>query len=78
MLILSQGLRLTIVGLVIGLAGAFALTRVVSSWLFGIGATDPVTFIAVPLFILLVAACACLIPAWSATRIDPVQALRQE
>ncbi len=77
-LILAQGMRLAAVGLVIGLAGAFALTRLVSGWLFGVGATDPVTFCLVPLFILLVAAGACLIPAWSATRVDPVIALRQE
>ena len=77
-LILSQGLRLVSTGLVLGLAAAFALTRLVSNWLFGVTATDPVTFALVPLFILIVATCACLIPAWQATRIDPVQALRQE
>jgi putative ABC transport system permease protein len=77
-LILSQGLRLIAVGLLIGLAGAFALTRLVSAWLFGVKATDPVTFVAVPLFVLAVACCACIIPAWSATRIDPIHALRED
>ena len=77
-LILGQGLRLTGYGLLIGLGFAFAVTRLVSGWLFGVEATDPVTFVAVPLLVLLVAACACLIPAWSATKIDPVQTLRQE
>jgi ABC-type antimicrobial peptide transport system permease subunit len=77
-LILSQGLRLTAIGLLIGLAGAFVLTRLVSAWLFGVKPTDPVTFVAVPLFVLAVACCACIVPAWGATRIDPIQALRQE
>jgi ABC-type lipoprotein release transport system permease subunit len=77
-LFLSQGLRLTGYGLLIGLAGACALTRLLSSWLFGVKAMDPITFITVPLFILTVACCASIIPAWSATRIDQVQALWQE
>jgi len=77
-LILGQGLRLTGYGLLIGLACAFAMTRLVSAWLFGVESNDPVTFVVVPLFLLAVACCACLIPAWSATRIDPVQTLREE
>lgn len=77
-LFLSQGLRLTGYGLLVGLAGACALTRLLGAWLFGVKATDPITFITVPLFILAVASCACIIPAWTATRIDPVKALRQE
>ncbi len=77
-LILSQGMRLTASGLLIGLAGAFAATRLVGGWLYEVKATDPVSFIAVPLFVLGIAFCACIIPAWSATRIDPVEALRQE
>jgi hypothetical protein len=77
-LILGQGLRLTAYGLLIGLACAFAMTRLVSAWLFGVQANDPVRFVAVPLFLLAVACCACIIPAWNATRIDPVQTLRQE
>jgi predicted permease len=77
-LILGQGLRLTGYGLLIGSVCAFAMTRLMSAWLFGVEPNDPVTFVAVPLFLLAVACCACIVPAWSATRIDPVQTLRQE
>ena len=77
-LVVWQGLRLAGIGLFIGLVCAFALTRVVASWLFDVSARDPLTFLFVPLFILAVAVCACLIPAWSAIRIDPAVALRHE
>ncbi len=77
-LILAQGLRLTTYGLLIGLAASYALTRLIHSWLFQIQPTDPLTFTLVPLAILGVSAAACLIPALSATRIDPIQTLRQE
>ena len=77
-LILSQALSVTGLGLLIGLCGAFALTHLVRAWLFGVAPTDPITFLAVPLFVLVVASLACLLPAWSATRVDPNRALRQE
>ena len=77
-LILSQGMRLTIYGLLIGLAAAVALTRLVSSWLFEVKAADPLTLALVLLATLGVACAACLVPAWSATRIDPVETLRRE
>jgi putative ABC transport system permease protein len=77
-LILSQGLRLTALGLLIGLGGAFALTRLVSGWLFDVQPADPLTFALVPAFVLAVACLACLVPAWNATRIDPIRTLRQE
>jgi putative ABC transport system permease protein len=77
-LILSQGMRLTTYGLLIGVAAALAFTRLVSSWLFQVKATDPLTFAIVLLAILGVASAACLAPAWSATRIDPVETLRSE
>ena len=77
-LLLSQGLRPTALGLLIGLGSAFALTRLLTSWLFEIKAIDPLTFVAVPGFVLVVAALACLVPAWTATRIDPIHPLRNE
>ncbi len=77
-MILSQGLRMTAWGLVIGLAASFAATRLIAAWLFGVRATDPVSFAAVPLFVAAVACCACIAPAWNAARIRPMEALRQE
>ena len=77
-LILSQGIRLTTYGLLIGLAAALVLTRLVSSWLFQVKATDPLTLTLVLLATLGVACTACLVPAWTATRIDPVETLRRE
>jgi predicted permease len=77
-LVLSQGVRLTSYGLLIGLAAALALTRLVSSWLFGVKDTDPLTLALVLLVTLGVACAACIVPAWSATRIDPVETLRRE
>jgi putative ABC transport system permease protein len=77
-LILRQGLRLISVGLVLGLVSALALTRLMKSLLFGVNATDAVTFAAVTLLLLVVALLACLIPARRATRVDPLATLRQE
>ena len=77
-LIVGDGMRLVIVGLVLGLAGAFALTRIFSSLLLDVGATDPSTFAAVAILLFGVAMLACLIPARRATRVDPMVALRQE
>jgi putative ABC transport system permease protein len=77
-LILRQGLRLISVGLVLGLVSALALTRLMKSLLFGVNATDAVTFAAVTLLLLVVALMACLIPARRATRVDPMATLRQE
>jgi predicted permease len=77
-MILRQGLTLVIIGLVIGLAGALALTRLMSDLLFGVAPTDPLTFVAVSLTLLAVAAVACLVPARRATTIDPLLALRTD
>jgi putative ABC transport system permease protein len=77
-LVLKKGMGLTLAGIVIGLIGAFVLTRLMSSLLFGVKASDPLTFVTVPLVLGLVALLACLIPARRATRIDPLVALRYE
>jgi putative ABC transport system permease protein len=73
-----QGLPFVCAGVVIGLAAAFVLTRVMSSLLFGVSPTDPLTFIAISLMLMLVAVLASYIPAFRATKIDPMFALRCE
>jgi putative ABC transport system permease protein len=77
-MVVKQGLRLVIIGLVIGLIGAFAATRVMESLLFGITAKDPLTFASVAVLLAVVALLACFIPALRATRVDPLKALRHE
>jgi putative ABC transport system permease protein len=77
-LILGHGLKLTLVGVVIGLAGAASMTQVLSAFLFGVSATDPVTFGGVTLVLGGVAVLACWIPARRMTRIDSLVALRHE
>jgi putative ABC transport system permease protein len=76
--VMSQGLLLTIAGIVIGLAGAFALNRLIASLLFGVQPTDAATIAAVVATITLVALVACWLPAWRASRLDPNIVLRQE
>ncbi|HEV7747766.1 MAG TPA: ABC transporter permease [Pyrinomonadaceae bacterium] len=77
-LIVSQGFKLVLIGLAIGLVGAYAVTRVISSLLFGVTTKDPLTFVAVTALLGLVALFACYIPARRATRMDPLHALRYE
>ncbi|HEV7844433.1 MAG TPA: FtsX-like permease family protein, partial [Pyrinomonadaceae bacterium] len=77
-LVVGQGMRMVAVGLILGLIASFALTRVMSSLLFSVSATDPATFIVVSLLLAAVAFFASFIPARRATRVDPMVALRYE
>jgi predicted permease len=77
-LVLGQGMSIAILGAVIGLVGAFGLTRLIASQLYQITATDPPTFSVVTLLLVGVAFIATLVPAWRATRVDPVEVLREE
>ena len=77
-MILGQGLRTIVTGVAIGIAGALALTRTVESLLFGVTATDPLTFGGVTFLIVGAALLACYIPARRATKVDPMVALRSE
>lgn len=78
LMIVKQGSVLVVLGLTIGLFGAYALTRLISSLLFGVTAKDPLTFGAAAVLLALVALLACYIPAWRATKVDPLEALRCE
>ena len=75
-LIMRQGTVLTVIGIILGIGGAFALTRVISSLLFGVGSSDPLTFTGAALLLGLITLLATLIPAFAATRIEPSTALR--
>jgi ABC-type antimicrobial peptide transport system permease subunit len=76
--VLRSGMTLTLIGLVIGVAGSLALTRLVSTLLFGVKPTDVTTFVVVSVTLIVVAFVACYIPARRATRVDPLIALRYD
>ncbi|HWO03112.1 MAG TPA: FtsX-like permease family protein, partial [Blastocatellia bacterium] len=77
-LVVGHGMRLTLIGLGIGLAASLALTRLMSSLLFAVSPTDPLTFVAISLLLVAVALLATYLPARRATKVDPMIALRYE
>jgi putative ABC transport system permease protein len=77
-LVIVRGLKITVIGVAIGIAASVALTRLIAQFLYGVKPTDPLTFVAVALLLTVVALAASYIPARRATKIDPMVALRHE
>lgn len=76
-LVVRQGMTLALIGVIAGLGGAFALTRVIANLLFGVGASDPLTFISISLLLIFVSLVACYLPARRAARLNPTVALAE-
>lgn len=75
-LVVRQAVAITAFGLIVGVAAALALSQSLSTLLYGVSTRDGFSFVAVPLLLIAVAVVSCLAPAWRATRIDPITALR--
>ncbi|HTL80012.1 MAG TPA: FtsX-like permease family protein, partial [Candidatus Babeliales bacterium] len=76
-LVVRQGMTLTLIGVIAGVAGAFVLTRMIANLLFGVSASDPATFTAIALLLIFVSLIACYLPAWRAARLNPTVALAE-
>ena len=75
-LVLGEGVRLTLAGLALGIAGAVALSRVLSGLVYGVPLLDPLTFVGVPALLCLIGVLACAAPAWRAASVAPAETLR--
>ncbi|MGH9853003.1 MAG: ABC transporter permease, partial [Blastocatellia bacterium] len=77
-LVLQHGMKMALSGVALGLIAAVGLTRLLATMLYGVSATDPTTFVVIALLLVMVALLACFVPAWRATKVDPLTALRHE